>query len=343
MKAFISALAVFVCLSGLGFAAPAESPAADDAVYDGQVYHIFFHSLILEPELAFQSETAQGYDDWMTTRTEFKRILDKLYENNFALADIEYVRDCKLNKTPFYFYKNKKPLIISVDDVNYYEYMKNDGFANRLVVDEEGRVATEVTTVSGDTVVDYEGDVMPVVDGFVAEHPDFSYNGAKGVVAVTGYQGVFGYRITTEKGDELVEDKKAATRVADALKSSGWKIACHSYGHSLDFKDGSITKEKLVGDISKWEKLIAPVTGKTDIFVSPFGIMLSGERFAYLSAKGYDIYCAVGKNMNISLNGGCMITERLNFDGFTMRNYPSRITSRFFDVKDIIDEKRPSA
>ena len=35
---------------------------------------------------------------------------------------------------------------------------------------------------------------MPIVDDFVREHPDFSYRGDKGTIALTGYNGVLGYR-----------------------------------------------------------------------------------------------------------------------------------------------------
>ena len=37
-------------------------------------------------------------------------------------------------------------------------------------------------------------DVVPRMDSFIREHPDFSYHNARGTVALTGYNGVFGYR-----------------------------------------------------------------------------------------------------------------------------------------------------
>lgn len=327
-------------------ALPVEaSPATSSRVaYEGKVYHIFFHSLILYPELAFRSQTARGYNDWMTTRTEFKRILDKLYNNDFVLVDIDNVREAKLGNKPLMLPKGKKPLIISVDDVNYYDYMRGDGFADRLIVDAKGRVTAVVTTPKGDTVTDDEGDVMPIVDSFVEKHPDFSLDGAKGLVAVTGFQGVFGYRITTQKGAELEESKKQARAVANALRLSGWKIACHSYSHTKDFRDGSITLEKLKNDTERWIKEIAAVTGMTNIYITPFGTPFGGkdERLKYLISQGYHIFCPVYKGMNVSLAGECLISERLNFDGFTMQNYPARITSAFFSLDGIMDKSRPA-
>jgi hypothetical protein len=46
---------------------------------------------------------------------------------------------------------------------------------------------------NGNTVTgDY--DMVPILEKFVAQHPDFSYRGAKAVLALTGYNGLLGYR-----------------------------------------------------------------------------------------------------------------------------------------------------
>jgi hypothetical protein len=347
MKLLTSLLVFLFGLFGINLSAlpiKESSSVISRTEYSGKVYHIFFHSLILYPELAFQSDTAEGYNDWMTTRAEFKKILQKLYENDFILVDIDEVRAAKLANKPLVLPEGKKPLILSVDDVNYYDYMRGDGFADRLVADKNGRIAAAVITPSGDTVIDYEGDVMPIVDNFVEKHADFSLDGAKGIVAVTGFQGVFGYRITTLKDNALTEAQNEAEQVASALKKSGWKIACHSYSHTRDFRDGSITLARLALDTEKWIEKIAPVTGTTNIYISPFGISFSGkdERLAYLVFKGYNIFCPVSKTMNVMLYGRCLISERLNFDGFTMQKYPQRITSAFFPLDGILDKNRPS-
>ena len=34
----------------------------------------------------------------------------------------------------------------------------------------------------------------PLLQDFIDEHPDFSYKGAKAVIAFTGYNGILGYR-----------------------------------------------------------------------------------------------------------------------------------------------------
>ena len=89
--------------------------------------------------------------------------------------------------------KVKIPFVLSQDDVCYYHYMDGDGFASKLVVDDEGKVRNEYVEDDGSiSIGDY--DMVPLIDRFVEKHPDFSYRGAKGIVALTGYNGILGYR-----------------------------------------------------------------------------------------------------------------------------------------------------
>ena len=62
------------------------------------------------------------------------------------------------------------------------------------------------------SVGDY--DMVPLIDRFVEKHPDFSYRGAKGILALTGYNGILGYRT-----DESYETRPADL---DEIKYSGW-------------------------------------------------------------------------------------------------------------------------
>ncbi|MEL7656862.1 MAG: hypothetical protein AAGU75_13255, partial [Bacillota bacterium] len=149
-----------------------EKGKASLVKYEGPVHHIFFHSLIIYPELAFDKKghPAEGYNMWMVTVREFKKILPRLEKKGYVLYPLtEYIREDpenpgKIKLKDIYLPPGKIPLVISVDDVNYYDYMKPDGFANRLVAGDDGRVWTEVITPEGKTVLTRDGDVMPILD-----------------------------------------------------------------------------------------------------------------------------------------------------------------------------------
>ena len=316
--------------------------------YTGQVFHVFFHSLIVYPELCFTGDKmSNGYNMWMTTKDEFIKMLPLLEQAGYVLYNIEDL--CQIDSSgllipqKIMLPEGKKPLVISIDDVNYYDYMKDDGFASRMTVNEAGDVVTVVKAPDGTISETYDGDVVPILDQYVKDHPEFSYRGAKGIVAVTGYQGVFGYRITDLQDENLEKAIKDATKVAETLKNDGWLIANHSYTHNSYFNNGNLTMEKLKSDLDRWEKYIAPVTGKTNIFISPFGVSFKKDNpfFRYIVEQGYNIYCPVGSRMTTIYNEDNIVQERLNLDGYTMIKHPERVEKCFFDPSLVIDTKRP--
>lgn len=328
-----------------------ESAKAALVPYTGKVYHVFFHSLILDPALAFDDKghPAEGYNEWMTTRYEFEKMLPLMLQNGFVLYDIEDLVDFSTGEAKpreILLPPGKKPLVLSIDDVCYYDYMKPDGFADRLDVDGEGRVVTVVKNEDGTEEKTYDGDVMPITDAFVAEHPEFSWRGAKGIVAVTGYQGAFGYRITDLEQFSQAEGEQMLQKVQDvaaALRGSGWRIASHSYTHNA-YWNGTMTLEEMKSDTDRWWKLIGTYVGETNIFISPFGARfdLDDERFRYLMDSGFDIYCPVGADMSSSYSGDVFLMDRLNLDGYTMVKHPDRITSvGLFDPAQVVDPARP--
>lgn len=112
---------------------PSPDPAAEPAAlkYQGAVEHIFFHPLIAYPELAFDGDSmAKGYNDWFITVKEFAKILDSLYANQYVLIDIhslyeETEMDGKtiVKAKELWLPPGKKPLVLSIDDLNYYTYI----------------------------------------------------------------------------------------------------------------------------------------------------------------------------------------------------------------------------
>lgn len=332
----------------------AEYQSEKDALvkYDGtQYYHVFFHSLIIDTSLAFDNKghPAEGYNMYMTTVSEFQKMLPLFLKNNFVLYDITQMVELKDGKAvpkDIYLPAGKKPLVISIDDVNYYDYMKPDGFADRLDVDADGNVVTIVKDQNGNDTVTYDGDVMPILDAFVKEHPEFSYRGAKGIVALTGYEGAFGYRITDLPDYDADTQQKMLSKVkevATALRSTGWQIANHSYTHNQYWTNKTMTMDQLKYDTGRWLGEIAPYVGETPIIITPFGVVYDRDdpRFRYIIDSGFYIYCPVGSQMTTVWKDDNMLQSRLNLDGYTMLKHPERVSKFFFDPALVLDPARP--
>ncbi len=303
-------------------------PESGTSLYTGPIPHIFFHSLIIYPE---QADSFSGYDDYMITRDQFNIILEQLYNQNYILIDSRILYSIKtdgtLAKKNLYLPEGKKPLVLSIDDLSYYNYMKNDGFANKLVLD-GGKIKTEVITPEGETIITRDGDVVPIIDGFVEQHPDFSWQGAKGIIALTGYEGILGYdtHLDGERGEMEISLVKP---IVQALKNTGWIFASHSYSHGASFRLGTISEDGLANDINNWSQGVGSIVGDTNIFIGPFGQIFqeNNSRRSQLIEAGFPILYGVGLNHYLAYFNNHLVMDRIDIDGYRLKNNPNKLKS----------------
>lgn len=197
--------------------------------WHGPVEHLFFHTLVLHPELAFEPDwLGRGFRDWFVTAGEFRRILEQLDANGWTLVDLHRAVAGTVRVPP-----GRKPFVLSVDDVNYYDYSRPRGVGWKLALDAHGDVKVE--DHFGGRVRLRDDDVVPMVDEFVAAHPEFSADGAKGVLTVTGYEGVLGERTNERAAPDWPARVARAKALVRRLRATGWTFASHSWGH-LDFE-----------------------------------------------------------------------------------------------------------
>lgn len=315
--------------------------------YEEPVRHVFFHSLIADTSLAFDGDyMSNGYNYWMTTVDEFKAMLQELYRNDYILIDIhELCREetdengnVTLKENHPLIPEDKKPLVLSVDDVNYYEYMKNDGFARKLLLDENGEVKNLYIDQEGkESIGDY--DVVPILDAFVKEHPDFSFRGSKGIIALTGYEGTLGYRTNDPESPTYEQDQKDAMAVAQRMKDTGWQFAVHGWGHRHTAK---ITMGSLVEDTTRWKSEVGSLVGETDIYIYPYGeeIDYPSEKLTYLQEQGFRYFCGVWTKPFVSVKDTYVRQTRCNLDGYNMITRPNSLAD-LFDVEKVLDPSRP--
>lgn len=317
--------------------------------YEGEVSHVFFHSLIADTTKAFDGDAMeQGYNDWMTTVDEFNKMIEQMYDRGYILIDIHSLYNevedeegnIYLEPASLMLPEGKKPFVLSVDDVNYYKYMEGDGFASKMVLDEDGNVACVFKTDDGKEIIDRDYDVVPLLDKFVEDNPDFSYKGAKGILALTGYEGVLGYR-TDPKDDlpELEEEINNAKEVVERLKETGWQFASHSYGHR---HMNDISYNLFKKDTKMWDEEVMSIVGPTDIYIYPYGeeVDFDDPKFQLLQDYGFKIFCGVWNKPFYRIYENSMRMTRRNLDGFILRGNPKAVED-LFDPYEVIDRSRP--
>ncbi len=319
-----------------------------------EVTHVFFHTLIKDNAKAFDGEyTEDGYNQYMTTISEFEAMLRIFHEKGYVLVNLDDIAkmetdengNTKMTAQKIMLPPGKKPMVISQDDVSYYQYMIGDGFASRIVIGEDGYPTCEY--INDDGSVTYgEYDLVPILERFIKEHPDFSYQGARATLAITGYDGVLGYRTSpTGEGYNEAEIEKAKA-VADRMKEIGWVFASHSWGHQLY---GSISTEKLRTDAQKWEDEVQPILGDSDIIIYAHGEDIAGiekydssnEKFNILKNFGFRYFCNVDAHQYwVQVGDDYLRQGRRNLDGYRMYHNPEMLAD-LFDVSDVFDSERP--
>ena len=303
--------------------APALIPAVHLVAWHGPVEHVFFHPLVVDPRLAFRDDKlSKGFEDYFVTASEFRAIVDGLWRNGWTLVDAHRVMAGRV-----FVPAGRKPLVLSEDDVNYYRYFKGRGLASRLVLSGSGEVRAEVNGHESDD------DLVPIIDGEVRRHPTFSALGAKGVLAVTGYEGLLGEH-------HVATDAAARERVralASRLRKTGWSFASHTYGH-IDLSRNSL--RTLRSDTMRWRSLAGDLLGPVDLLVYPFGAPPSAAGVAYYASAGFPFQFDIGIGPRVVRRGRTVIMSRRHIDGLAFA-VPRRLRP-FFDVAKVRDPLRPT-
>lgn len=283
-----------------------------------QVVNLSFQLLITDSERAYRDKTyGTSYRSNFITTTEFSAILEQAYANGYVLVrlsdffTVEQTEDGNVIYTSksIYLPAGKKPLILTQTQVNYNNYMidsNNDlvpdkdgaGFASKLVLGADGKLTNSYVDAQGNQLTGAY-DLVPILNQFISAHPDFSYRGAKAVLAVTGYDGLFGYRtypgVDEKLGTEYYENEILSVKyVIDALRRDGYEIACYTYDNE---PYGSRGTAEIKADLQKWQNEVSPILGNTEILVlarnsdiAEADTVYSGEKYQILYDAGFRQY-----------------------------------------------------
>lgn len=346
-----------------------------------KVPHIFFQSLVNDPAVSFSGaavgeETAADANSQSVTAAEFDQIIQQMYDNGYVLVRMRDLavetKDAQGNVT---FTRNenlmlpagKKAVVLSVDDLSYYHEYEKAGYPTKLVLDGDGKVKCSYTKADGTTVTgDY--DVVPRLNTFLEEHPDASYHGARGMIALTGYEGVFGYRtdpsyktrenlsaeqnawLAANTGFNWDSEVSAAKKIAAALKEEGWEFASHTWGH-LNVTNESL--DSLKADNEKWVESVQSIVGETDTIMFTGGgdigdwqdYSANNPKYQYFKEQGYHYFCNVDSSTPywVQLRSDYLRQGRVAVAGYTLYRATQGQTQVFdglFNIQDVFDTTR---
>lgn len=327
--------------------------------------NLSFHLLVVDPERAYvNAQYGSSYQNNFVTISEFEKILEQLYANGYMLVsprDLVTTTTAEDGSTVYtsktlYLPAGKKPVMLTETNTNYYTYMvdgdgdgladKNGaGFASKLILDENGNLTNEYIDAQGN-VLTGAYDLVPILDAFLAQHPDFSLRGAKATIAVSGYDGLFGYRTNSASREKLgasayQAEVDGAKAVAEALRASGYEIACYSY-RNMSYSDCSATEVE--ADIKRWNEEVVPILGQLDTFVFALNSDISdsavytGSKYETLKNAGFRFFIGASSNGDpwATVTEQYYRQKRLLVTGTNLISNPQYFTA-LFDAAAVLD------
>ena len=322
--------------------------------------NLSFHVLINDPQRAYADKEFGGlYNKNFVTAGEFSKILEQLYNNGYVLVDMksfvasnqDLTGTMNFSYNSIYLPEGKKPVMISETMVNYFNYMIDgnddgepdaggDGFATRLVVDGNGDIKAEYVDSSNQTLTgDY--DLVPILETFIKAHPDFVYKGSRATLAVSGSEGVFGYRTDSSyvatKGQEYRDQQVAQAKVVvDALREKGYTIACYTYANK-NYRTMSVNEIRT--DIQNFTNQAIPVLGEVDTIIFAQGVDMddySGNKFDVLYGQGYRYFIGAAQEIKTEINITYVHQNRLMVTGNAMA-WHNNLFTNYFDCNVVLD------
>ena len=190
------------------------------------------------------------------------------------------------------------------------------------------------------------------------------------MIALTGYNGVFGYRTDTDykTRQNLMDDQAKwleahpdfdwdaevaeATKIAEAIKESGWEFASHTWGH-LSVTGKSV--DALKTDNEKWVNTVQNIVGPVDTIIfahgndigSWEGYSSDNEVYQYFKSAGYNFYCNVDGSVPywVQITGDYVRQGRINLDGYMLYQSSqgnTTVLDQMFTASQVFDSRRPT-
>lgn len=332
-----------------------------------EIPNLSFRLLMADLSRALADEDyGSSFNSNYVTTGEFEKILQELYDNGYMLVSVydlatktvDASGNVSVTQNTIRLPEGKKPIVLTQVGVNYFTYIVDgdgdgladkdgSGFASRLVLDENGSLTNEMVDAMGN-VVTGSYDLVTILNDFVEQHPDFSYRGARATLAVTGYDGLFGYRTDPETKDKISpeyysQQVSEVKGIIDKLREDGYDIACFSY----DFVDyGSMSAQEIAADLEYWTNEVKPLLGDVDILVYPYDDigntnLYTGNKYQILADYGFTYF--VSKDSATASWGqvtdSYLRMSRREVGGNLMANSPAWFED-LFDSGKVLDSAR---
>lgn len=302
------------------------------------IHILSFNTLMAFPDKALnpKNKLSAKFDEEKITPNEFEKILQYLYLKNYCLInilDIINLNNLSINPTPSNFPSNKTPLVLTFENVSYKSNYQNHGEVDKIIIDHKGEFATYTTKKSIQDRIQYDNEFLVILEDFVDRFPDFSFNGAKGLICLSGENGILGYNTNTKSANSKYEIERA-TEVVTLLKRRGWSFGSNNYKYIIDTNKSEIEFKK---ELLLWQNEVASIVGETTIYSCPKG-QLDTSKLDELKDNRYRIILYNSFNDTPQNTNNLLLLPTKKINGNSLRNNVNDL-DKYFDCKSVYDSE----
>lgn len=320
--------------------------------WTGEVLVLSVRPLVVRDELAFaRSGNQQFADNSQITGDEFRLLLEKLRQQDFVLISPSQYLSWPDRRPQLLLPSGKKPVMLVFDRWEYTVLDQVCGTAGKIFLDEQGVLKAEAGEKTG-----REYDAIPILEDFIALHPEFSFDGAKALISLNISENFLGYfyspaqeeesrtawarvgqefpRLTEE---EYLEQNRELGRVVNYLLERGFDLGSGGF-YGAD--TASLSAEQLEEELDSWAEALAPYLSSCRYFIFPNGshVYSSESSVRQLLAHGFNIFFGEGPGPYHFFTESYVHFDRIPINAATLG--PNGISLRkYFDPEGIMNEQ----
>ena len=194
------------------------------------------------------------------------------------------------------------------------------------------KLASYTTKKSIQDRIQYDNEFMLILENFILQHPDFSFNNSRGIMFFSSRSGILGYN-TSSKNASCKQESRKAKEVILQLEKSGWKFGCNNYSNN------NISDVEFVKDLSLLNKDIKSIIGNTPLysFCNNPHLVNNTTKQELLIANGFRIFFTEDNSSpNFTIENNHVIISKREINGNTLRHNSEQL-SHLFNCYNVYD------
>lgn len=292
----------------------------------------------------------------LLTCKEFRRFLEELYKNDYVLIRASVFENYPERNPEIVVPRGKKPVILLMEHAAYTTLNQANGTVQRLIYDAETDTFNGFYQAMNRDVIAPDNNLFGILEQFIDEHPDFSFDGARGILSLFVMEDVLGNIVDQTQlehqnearerqalmpfemtAEDFALEQKEADRNLKALKKHGWELAL---GGVDDYLFNQYSAAEMEAAINRWREVVGPEGENTTILAFPDGALVYNQEdvLAAILDSGFTLLVGLGPDAYNFYYPSFVHMDRQTVSPLSMQAAEAWGLEPFFDASVVYDQ-----